>query len=194
MSNWTLSTAPTAEPVTLAELKANCRIDVTDHDDLLTSLLLTAREYLEEVTWRSFITQTWVLRTNAFSDPIYLPRPPLASITSIKYYDTGGTEQTLSTDVYEAGIYDDIGVARLKYLQCWPACRGHEDDITITYVAGYGATASTVPQPLRHAILLLAGHLFDHPEIVATGVSMATVPMSVSSLLAPYTISREDYF
>lgn len=193
MSNWTLYTAPAVEPVNLADLKANCRIDVTDHDDLLTQLIVAARTYLEEVTWLSFITQTWEYRTDRWADPIVLPRGPLQSITSVKYYDTADVQQTLSTDVYEASIYDLPGGVRLKHDQTWPAVRGHADDIVVRYVSGYGATAATVPQPLRQAILLLAGHLFDHPEVVVTGLSVAPMPLSVSSLIAPYTLAREEY-
>ncbi len=43
-------TPPVGEPLTLAETKAHLRIDSSAEDDLLASLIRTAREHLERET------------------------------------------------------------------------------------------------------------------------------------------------
>jgi len=57
-------------------------------------------------------------------------------------------------------------------------------------VAGYGAAASDVPQPLRQAVLLLVAHWFERREPVELGSALETVPMTVGGLLAPYRSVR----
>lgn len=44
------TTPPSAEPLTLAEVKAHLRLDGSDEDALLASLISTAREHLERET------------------------------------------------------------------------------------------------------------------------------------------------
>lgn len=45
--------------------------------------------------------------------------------------------------------------------------------------------SGTYPAPLRQAIMMLAGHLFDHPEGVSQG-QMHEIPWGISSLIMPY--------
>lgn len=52
-----LISAPTAEPITLAEAKLHLRVDTTDDDVLITDLIMSAREYAEDFQGRAFITQ-----------------------------------------------------------------------------------------------------------------------------------------
>lgn len=154
-------------------------------DTYLNTLITAARQHVEEVTWRALITQTWDLKLTSFSSPIKIPRPPLVSVTHLKYYDTSSVQQTLSTDYYELDTASEPGFVRLKYNQTWPTCRGHDDDIEIRYVAGYGA-ASAVPRTIRHAIQLWAAQLYERREPVVVGTITARVPDTVHALLAPY--------
>jgi len=93
-----LTSPPATEPIALADAKAHLQIDHAAEDDYLEDFLIpAARRYAETLTHRSFITQTWVLRLNGFGGgPIYLPRPPLVSITSVAYTDTAGRRGRLT--------------------------------------------------------------------------------------------------
>ena len=42
-----VTVAPTAEPITLQECKLHCRIDSLEEDDLVNSLISTARQLIE---------------------------------------------------------------------------------------------------------------------------------------------------
>lgn len=109
------------------------------------------------------INTTCVDRFDTLSD-MYLRWSPVQSITSITYVDSTSTTQTLSTSVYELGHIDGIGVVREKYDQDFPTVRGQEDDVTVTYVAGYGTSASSVPMRIRHAVSLKVRQLFRPGE------------------------------
>lgn len=55
--------------------------------------------------------------------------------------------------------------------------------MTVTYIAGYGAAATDVPDTTRHAILLLISQFYEHREPVVVGVMPATVPMNAEWLM-----------
>lgn len=95
---------PAAElPVTLAEVKAFANVSINDDDTLLTSLLTAATAKTENRTGTRLITQTLELYLDSFpgtGGEIFLPGP-VQSITSVKYIDADGTEQTMdSADYY----------------------------------------------------------------------------------------------
>ena len=97
---WLVSIAPTIEPVTLAEAKLHLKVENTADDDLITSLIKTARQWCEGYQNRSYITRTITLKTDKFPKVFRLPRPQLLTVTSIKYIDLAGVEQTLDSGVY----------------------------------------------------------------------------------------------
>ena len=175
-------TAPTEEPVTLAEAKAHLRIAATDEDALIGSLIMAAREYAEARTHLKLVSQTWRHTRDDLPSAIQLPYPPLMSIESVTYVDSAGVRQTVASTVYEADVSEAVGICRLAYNQTWPSYRFQPNSIEITYVCGYG-TAMDVPQALKQAMLLHIGHMFENREAVA-GTTMTAVPMAVESLLS----------
>jgi uncharacterized phiE125 gp8 family phage protein len=155
-------------------------------DTYLNTLITAARQHVEEHLWRALITQTWDIYLTSFRSPIRIPRPPLQSVTHVKYYDTSSVQQTLADTVYELDTASEPGFVRLKYGQSWPTCRGHDDDIVIRFVAGYGAAGSAVPRAIRHGIQLWAAQLFEQRVSVVTGTIATRIPDSVHALLTPY--------
>ena len=154
-----LITAPTFSPITLADAREACRISSNNEDRELGDWINEAVALLQQETWRQFCTATYSLKFDDFAEEMRLPRPPLASITSIVYYDSAGDQQTLSTDVYEAITDQTPGIVRLKYNQSWPATRGYYDDVTVTYVCGWAADA--IPSWLKQSTKYLVAHLYE---------------------------------
>ena len=138
-------TPPAVEPVTLNEAKLHCRIDVTDDDALVTSLITVARQYCETFTGRAFVTQTiqydlprWPRRK-----AIYLPRPPLQSVTSVTWWDTDGNDTVLiaGTD-YLVDAAPEPGTVLLPDGVLWPSEPLYAvHPVRIEYVAGYPQVA-----------------------------------------------------
>lgn len=182
MFPFTQTVAPTAEPVTRAEAKLYARITNQIEDELIDELIVAARIAIETWTLRQLVTATWKLFLDAFpsrvlrgGDPrhpgirpvqvaaIVLPRPPLASVTSIKYLDVDGNQQTLDTAVYDVDTDSLPGRITLAFGASWPVVRREAKTIEILYVAGYGA-ASAVPNNAKVAIKMLVNDAYEHRE------------------------------
>lgn len=144
-----LYTAPAYEPISLASAKAWLRVDSTTEDALIGSLIVAARAVVEQITNRALVTQTWDWRLADFpsdEDELRVPKPPLASVSSITYIDDAGTTQTWSTDDYDvstpAGDACQMGRVKLAYGETWPDTRSDLDAITVRFVAGYAVETS----------------------------------------------------
>ncbi len=158
-----LTVAASVPPITVAEAKSYMRVDISDDDALIGSLIDSATEYYETVTRRALITQTWTLKLNGFTScPIELTRAPVISVSSIKYQDEYDVEQTLSTDVYAVDTDSEPGRVFLKFNQSYPATLGEINAVTITYTAGYGAAATDVPEEYRSTIRLLVSGSYEN--------------------------------
>lgn len=185
--NISLVTAPTAEPVTLDEAKNHLRVDITDDDILIESLILVARNVCEGISNHKFITQTWDIFLDAFpgSDEFILPKSlsPLASVTHIKYTDEDSNQSTFSSASYAVDIYSDLGRIKLMSDADWPSDTLYEiNAVEIRVVVGYGDDAD-VPQEYKQAILLLLGHWYENREQVTVGEVAREIPMGVEALL-----------
>lgn len=170
-----VSTPPLTEPVSLAEVKAQCRIDGTDSDTDLNLYISAARTFAEEYTGTKLVSQTVLMQGREFCDLWSLPAAPIISITSVKYLDSAGDEQTLATSVYElvnTGLKPHI---RLKINQSWPSIRCASDAVRVTAVVGYSA----LPAPVKSAILLIISSWFDNRNV-------GPVPDGAYALLANY--------
>jgi len=192
IGKWNLYTAPTLEPLTLADAKAHLRIDSDDEDTLVAALITAARQMCEEQTWRALITQTWDLSLEAWPllDHIAVPRPPLLTVTSITYRDDDGSTATMSASDYRVVTAYGPGRIVLKPGATWPSVTLDTGlPITVRYTCGFGATATSVPEPLRHGMLLVLGHLYENREaVVVSGFQAVQVPLTVQWLWQPYEV------
>ncbi len=179
----TLITAPTEDPVSVLDARTHCRVTGVHDDALLSSLVKAATEHAETFTERRFVTQTWEVKLDCFPDEIFLPYPPLSSVVEIRYIDTDGVEQTLSSSVYTVDTDSTPGRVYLAYDQSWPTIRSQPHAVTVKFIAGYGG-ASAVPHTIKAAIKLLVGHLYENREAVALDASAVVLPMAVESLLS----------
>tara|TARA_R110000772_G_scaffold145504_1_gene255490 strand:+ start:31642 stop:32103 length:462 start_codon:yes stop_codon:yes gene_type:complete len=124
-----------AEPVTLAEVKTFMTIDYTDFDDLLTSLITSAREESEEATGKAYGAKLIQVTGN-----------DIIGITGIieKVYPI--------TPFISDGVWAD-----------------ESGNIDYQYNAGY----STVPQPLKIAIMARVATDFVYRQGITNEPRMA---------------------
>lgn len=184
-------TGPVDEPVLLTEAKVHLRVDGSDEDELILDLITGARIWVEQYCRRALVSQTWELRLDSWpSGDVYLPMPPLASVTSIKGTDENGVETTVAASNYAVDIYSEPGRVRLKSTGAWPGTALGPNGFAVRYVAGYGDMDS-VPRIFKTAILLIVGHLYENrEEVLAVGYVPYNVPMGTKSLLWPYRVMR----
>ena len=188
-----LITGPTIDPVSLAEARAHCRIDESADDGLVAGYLMAARSYIESTTGLSLISQTWEMTLHDWplaDEGIVLPRQPVQSITSVQYYDTAGALQTLSSAAYEIDTSAMPAQIVLADGYSWPQLDDRLAPVVIRFVAGYGASPGSIPEAIRHAILLLVGHFYANREqvVVGAGLAVAQLQYGVDALIAPYKV------
>lgn len=193
MAGLTIATKATEFPISLAQAKSQCRVDITDDDIYILGLVEGATELVQTITRRALITQTWDWVFDAFpsSRELIVPLPPLQSVTSVKYYDEDDTEATMSSDDYIVDTDTEPGRIVLRNDASWPsttlrAARG----VIMRFVAGYGDDEEDVPMPIRNAIKLIVGHYYENREATAGVGNMQIIPMGVDLLLWNYKALR----
>lgn len=185
--------APSIDPVTLAEVKKHLNLDHTDDDAYVTDLISVATSHAESYTNRQLISATYQLLFNGFPDVISLPKPPAVSISSLSYVDGSGTTQVLTQGTHfnwnlPSGPYATHATVFPAYGTYWPATRHYMPSVSLTYVAGYGSTASSVPIAIRQAIKAVVATMYEYREEVVTGTIKTEIPEVARRLLYPYRV------
>jgi uncharacterized phiE125 gp8 family phage protein len=133
-------------------------------DAELSSMITRAREEAEEMTRLAFAPQTLEYALDSFPSGNYieLPRPPLASVTTVKTYDSDGTPTTLTAATqYLVDADSTPGRIALPYAGTGPSGADYPiNPIRIVYVAGY----TTLPQRLKNILLYHVGLLYKYRD------------------------------
>ena len=184
-----LLSAPALEPVSLAEAKAQLRVDGTAEDALIDSLIVTSRLHIEAALGLALISQSWrlVLDCWPLSGGVELPVFSVTAVTAVRTLDADGDAALIDSVGYAV---DAIGrparvTSRSGY---WPAPGAPTNGIEIDFDAGYGAAAADVPAPIRQALLMLVAHWYEHRDPAAAETRDVRVPGPISDLLAPYRL------
>lgn len=186
---WQLTTPPTLEPVKVADVRTHSRITAADLDDgdYIDGLITKARKYVEARQRRQLLRATWTVYLDEFPPEIvFRDHLPIAGITSIYYYNTAGVSTLLAPAAYQADYASQDSPCRVMpaYGYSWPSTRADiYNAVTIIVTNGYGTTAATVPETIKHAILLLAAHWYEHREPVVPGGVFGDVPFTIESLI-----------
>lgn len=183
---------PQAEPVEVADVKLDARIDEDEHDAKIGVLIAAAREAAENETGRALMPQTWELVLDRFPscDQIVLAKAPVQSITSIKYYDADGVLQTMSADGYSLDADFLPGRVLLGYQKSWPSTRSQRNAVIVRFVAGYEDAAS-VPSNIKMWIRYRAATMVFQDSNIVTGAIVAQMPRDfVDGLLDPFRVYR----
>ena len=160
---------PSAEPVTVDELKEYLHVDCDSEDALLSQLISAARKTAEEYQHKAYMTQTLEVATG-WEKETELPRSEFfKELVSLK--DSAGnavTGYTIKPDLNYRLVFDKAGKGQL----------------VATYVTGVD-DAAQVDEMVRLAIMQLACHWYENRLPVTDGRNVAEMPFSVRCLLAP---------
>lgn len=181
-----IGTAPGSEPVSVADIKNQLRIDHTNEDTYLSTLVTAARSNIENIIKRKLIQQTITLTCDDFPSGNWeLPFPPIAAVTQVAYRDTAGDAQTLSVPTLRNADKPNMAAVLEEPSTGWPGVDGDPAAVTLTITAGYGTTATNVPSEIRVAINMLAAHWYNYRE-AATEDAPEKIPMHIDSLLTSH--------
>jgi uncharacterized phiE125 gp8 family phage protein len=179
-----VTTKPTLGVVTVHEVKKQARVDEGYEDTEIEGMLAAAEATVEAICRRSFRPQTW---TTYYKDvqvgtPERLIRPPVTSAV-VSYRDSATTwADATCTTIIEGDQclwYPPSGTVPYNMTDGSPNWKA---------VVVCGGTLDDFPAPIKQAILILATHLYEQRTPIIIGTIVADVPLSVSSLLAPFTI------
>lgn len=207
----TLTTAPAVEPVLGSEVNTFLGLSTSDDDTLLDALATAAREQCEAYTGRALITQTWTMTldrlpggrepwwdgvremavTELYGDPapIFLPKFPVQSVTSVKLYDWADAATTVTASVYYVDTAQEPSRIVLERGQVWPAVSLRAaNGVEVVFVGGYGDAAADVPDSLKQGIKMLAAYLYEHRG--ECDVKQAVHRSGAASLWNAYRVGR----
>lgn len=205
---YSITTDPYIEPVSLDEITAHVRVDSSDDYEYLTGLIPVAREMIEGQTCRASSKATWTLTAESWdslfrdypaanapmpsiTDPIYgvtntgtsyaIPifRYPLVSVSSVKYYaPSASVLTTMSASDYRVTTAAEPGIIQL--VAAPPAVHDRVDAIQITFVAGSDAPSAAT----KHSIKMLVAHLYENRLPVNMGNIVTDIPFTLNALIA----------
>lgn len=202
-----LITPPATEPISLTDAKLHLKVDVADDDALITALIVAVRQYAEQETRRSLITQVWKYTFDSFpgaqggaagvpwgvehshpSNALVLEKTPVVSVDTVSYLDMASSAQTLPSTDYVVDVTSPVARITPVFGKVWPIALPQIAACSVQFTAGYGA-AGAVPQGLKQWMLLRLGALYENREAVVVGRGVQVSPLTfVDSLLDPYRV------
>ena len=168
--------------VPLEDARLQLRLDDLAHDDAYVEALIYAQvSYVEAQYACALLSKTIEEYHSEFpalsSDALWLRIAPFQSITSVKYIDSDGAEQTWTSSEYDTKIYKSGAFVIPKPDYVWPSdLATRPDAVKITYEAGYGATPATIPHFVKLGILARVGRAYTQREDpLSSGTSYSDV-------------------
>lgn len=150
-----LKTAPADYPITLAEAKAQLKIEpqFTEDDIYITSLIAAVTDLAQVKLQRQLMQATWYLYLDYWNDldqpsivvgykkslsGVYLklPRNPVVGINSVQYLTDAITYADVNNAIYQKDLVKQP--AQIRFTGSLPTLFDAPNAVRIEYVAGYG--------------------------------------------------------
>lgn len=146
-----LVTAPTAQPMDLAEAKAHLRVGITDDDTLIGAIIPAIAGFAQEITKKQLVVARWKQMQDSFfdstgDDTIRLQRFPVVQVVSVQYLDFNSVTQTVDPATYSIDYTTEPVRIRPIFGHIWPIPVPQIGSVWVTFDAGYAAavTVSTI--------------------------------------------------
>lgn len=182
-------TKPVLEPLMLAEAKLHLRLVASNvaEDTWINSAISAVRRFAETELQISLMQQTLRLTIDCFEAVIDLPKGPVSSVTSVKYLDMAGVQQTLAVTEYTVDKNSIPGRLSPKFGKIWPISLPQIAAIEIDYVVGV-ATQAEVDESIKSWMKLRLDSLYkNRGETVTVQGKLERLPY-IDSLLDPFRV------
>ena len=181
----TLVTAPNERVLSAAQLRDHLRLAHTQMDtSVLEPLIDDAVDFIQSRLQMQFCPAVWKYTESCFPcgrKPVEIRLPPVREVTSFKYWDTNGEEQTITDFQLDGSLMPAELIPAVG--KSWPSTQtGRSVAFEITFSAGW-ESEDEIPGEVRRMVRLLAGHWFVNPEAVATGPVSGPVALAFNDLL-----------
>lgn len=188
-------------PVSEAEL-ADLLVVSDYKDPTFAFILQSATSAAMAYTGRAFINQEFTVQWDGYPSIgtatggldslrkipmswIELPYPPLVQIQSIKIIDRMGEVEEIDLDEITVDTIHEPG--RFAFRKGWINIPD-ESRLQVNYKAGYGENADDVPFAIKHAILQIAGYMYEHRGQCDAGSALKD--SGALAALSPFRIGR----
>ncbi|WP_417832782.1 head-tail connector protein [Terasakiella sp.] len=171
------------EIITLEQAKFNSKIDYDYEDELLQMYVDAIPDEFENYTGNVILEREMNLYLTRWEPKFSLGVSPVQSITSVKYYDENGDQQTVAPEDYKLFQYDNgTGPRMLFKFEVEPTLVDREIEeypIEIKFKAGYAN--ANIPADIKKAALLSFSNVETFREDMPIKYNR-----TIYSLLGPY--------
>lgn len=205
--DYILVTGPTTTPISVDEVKSYAKISGTSQDTLISILINAAVSYFETFTKRDLINKTYKCYLDNFpryngnnavlsdgftydykNTGILLKKSKLQSITSIKYLLNTILTTWDSSNYYISNENTYASIYLENTINYPTDVDARKQAVEITFVAGYGAAASNVPDEIRLALMAHVAYMLENRGDCSGDASDADLPLPIKSLYNQYRI------
>ena len=165
-------------------------------------ILTAATETAEAHTKKALVRKQVKYYANRFpvGDIEFDDHNPVRAVSGVVYKDADGASQTLSTADYNMDFTGETFRIYPARSTSWPDTYDYaeaRDNVTVTFVAGYGSTegdqtTGAVPERVNAAIKIIAADLYENREsvVVGTVVNAVHIPATAEKLLMQEAVLR----
>jgi uncharacterized phiE125 gp8 family phage protein len=189
-----LITGPTQNILNETEFKNFARVDHTQDDTMILSIVRAAIGFVENETYNDTMPRQWLQCVPGGVSEIELDKGPIISIDEVKYYDDFDSTGELLTESTDFRVVDNYLIHESGY---WDKKRAR-DGYQIKFTSGMFTSTSTNDQRLdtfKTAALKFAYWIYENREMYVAGVSESyavnydtdKIPPEISKLLRPNT-------
>ena len=178
------SSAPDYSSVlSTADLKQHLRVTHSVEDALIGSLRDAACMWVEGYTNSKLHTTTATGYLRGFHRTAFAVGP-VTAIASVKYQTTISQASEDLTTMATGNYYTDFAAqpAVIAFVDSPSVYDYSHYPVHIAFTYGY----ATPPEPMVHAVRLLAAHFYENRQQVITGTISTQIKMGIEALLSQY--------
>lgn len=174
----------------LADVKAHCKIDISDDDAYVTTLISVAIETVERRVQRAYLPRTFEWVTDRLHYIMRLPLSPVAQVRFVNYASfpygppyAGGSMNTLDPSLYNVSPDGQAAVICQKAGTMYPFVGQANEPVVVRFDTGVDPFGVGVSASVVHAIKLIVANLYEYrtPFNIVSG-GMQELPLSSRDL------------